>query len=74
MSKVGNVLSKLYGVEVSTAFFESAENLQLLEKVANGSEKALKELGLAVSKDYFSNLKVEDLNSEVIAALDLEVN
>ena len=74
MSKVGGVLSKLYGVEVSTAFFESAENLQLLEKVANGSEKALKELGLAVSKDYFSNLKIEDLNSEVIAALDLDVN
>lgn len=74
MSKVGGALSKLYGVEVSTAFFESAENLQLLEKVANGSEKALKELGLAVSKDYFSNLKIEDLNSEVIAALNLDVN
>ena len=74
MSKVGDALSKLYGVEVSTAFFESAENLQLLEKVANGSEKALKELGLAVSKDYFSNLKIEDLNSEVIAALDSDVN
>ena len=74
MSKVGGALSKLYGIEVSTAFFESAENLQLLEKVANGSEKALKELGLAVSKDYFSNLKIEDLNSEVIAALDLDVN
>lgn len=74
MSKVGGALSKLYGVEVSTAFFESAENLQLLEKVANGSEKALKELGLAVSKDYFSNLKIKDLNSEVIAALNLDVN
>lgn len=74
MSKVGDALSKLYGVEVSTAFFESAENLQLLEKVANGSEKALKELGLAVSKDYFSNLKIEDLNAEVIAALDLDIN
>ena len=74
MSKVGGALSKLYGIEVSTAFFESAENLQLLEKVANGSEKALKELGLAVSKDYFSNLKIKDLNSEVIAALNLDVN
>lgn len=55
MSKVSKKLADIYGVEVSESFYDSAENLQLLEQAAGGSMKALQKLGTNVLKDYTKN-------------------
>lgn len=55
MSKVSQKLADIYGVEVSESFYDSAENLQLLEQAAGGSMKALQKLGTNVLKDFTKN-------------------
>ena len=56
LGKITQAVSKLFNIKVSPKFVEIPENLQLIEKAANGSQKALQQLGLAISKDYFANL------------------
>ena len=74
MAKVGDALAEMYGVDVSAGFFESAENISLLEKAAQGSETSLKQLGLAVSEDYFSNLTMDDMSAELARTLGADMN
>ena len=59
MSKVSKKLANIYGVEVSESFYDSAENLQLLEQAAGGSMKALQKLGTNVLKDFTKNFNAE---------------
>ena len=56
LGKITQAVSKLFNIKVSPNFVEIPENLQLIEEAANGSQKALQQLGLAISKDYFANL------------------
>lgn len=59
MSKVSQKLADIYGVEVSESFYDSAENLQLLEQAAGGSMKALQKLGTNILKDFTKNFNAE---------------
>lgn len=52
---------------LSAAFFDSADNLALLERAANADEDAITELGIAASKDLVSNLSIAD---DVIQSLE----
>lgn len=45
---------------LSAAFFDSADNLALLERAANADEDAITELGVAASKDLVSNLSIAE--------------
>ena len=47
-------------LELSQEFFEIAENIELIEEAAKGSEKAIAKLGVAVQKDIVKNLKFDD--------------
>ena len=59
MSKVSKKLANIYGVEVSESFYDSAENIKLLEQAAGGSMKALQKLGTNVLKDFTKNFNAE---------------
>lgn len=56
LGKITQAVSKLFNIKVSPGFVEIPENLQLIEEAAKGSQKALQQLGFAISKDYFANL------------------
>lgn len=56
LGKITQAVSKLFNIKVSPSFVEIPENLQLIEEAAKGSQKALQQLGFAISKDYFANL------------------
>ena len=45
---------------LSTSFFESAENLELLERAANADETAIRELGVAVAQDLTAGMEVAE--------------
>ena len=76
MSKVSEKLADMFGVEVSDAFYDSAENIELLGKVSQGSTAALQKLGANVLKDYFSNFSVDDafMDTTTQESIDLWVN
>lgn len=58
-------LSDGMGKDLSSSFFDSAENLALLDEAAKGSEKAVEELGYAVAENLTNNM---DFDAEGWAA------
>lgn len=68
-------LSEDMSKSLSNAFFDSAENLALLEKAANADEEAITDLGIAASKDLVSNLSVSEdiLQSFADGAKSIEI-
>lgn len=61
MQDVEDVIADLVGasedLDLSQEFFDSAENLELIGKAAEGDEKAINELGVAVAQDLVSNIE-----------------
>lgn len=61
MQEVEDVIADLVGasedLDLSQEFFDSAENLELIGKAAEGDEKAINELGVAVAQDLVSNIE-----------------
>lgn len=45
-------------LNLSKDFYDSAENMQLLEEAANGSEEAINKLGVIVGKDLISSMEL----------------
>ena len=50
-------LSEEMANDISASFFDSADNMDLLERAANADADAVTELGFAVSKDLINNLE-----------------
>ena len=50
-------LSEEMANDISASFFDSAENMDLLERAANADADAVTELGFAVGKDLINNLE-----------------
>lgn len=50
-------LSEEMASDISASFFDSAENMDLLERAANADADAVTELGFAVGKDLINNLE-----------------
>lgn len=48
--------------DLSDAFFENAENIELMKRAAEGDEKALGELQRAAAQDYIVNVLIETTN------------
>jgi hypothetical protein len=47
-------------LELPADFFDSADNMKLLEQAANGSEKAINQLGIAVAKAQVSMMSFQE--------------
>jgi hypothetical protein len=55
VKEVSNSLEEMFGYKPSNTFFESQENLALIDDIANGSTEALKKLHKALGEDFILN-------------------
>lgn len=65
---VTKVIKDLVGIvdddfTLSSGFLKTAENIELLEQAAQGSEEAVERLGIAVAQDLVRNLEAVDFTS-----------
>ena len=65
---VTKVIKDLVGIVdddfvLSSGFLKTAENIELLEQAAQGSEEAIERLGIAVAQDLVKNLEAVDFTS-----------
>ena len=60
LGKVQEALEETFGLDVSSDFIK--KNIDLISSAAEGSQEAIKNLGIAISKDYIKNLEIADEN------------
>lgn len=57
-STIADLVGSSEDLNLSDEFYDSAENMALLEEAANGSEDAINQLGFAVGKDLVQNMEI----------------
>lgn len=57
-STIADLVGSSEDLNLSDEFYDSAENMTLLEEAANGSEDAINQLGFTVGKDLVQNMEI----------------
>lgn len=73
---VEKALEKTFGLKVDSDFV--VENIELINKAANGSQQALTDLGIELSKDFVKNLQyaehfIDSINEELEESSQIKI-
>lgn len=76
--QLNKVIKELVGssedLNLSEEFYDSAENMELLEQAAQGSEEAINQLGFAVGKNLIQSMEISSERVEAVRKTINELN